>query len=85
MFSEIPNLEGHQNRCIGLKVTVILMIGWILLFGGASSGRVCAQPAKQACSLATFLGGLKHWLCNQLHLCMPLYYCTHLVIQLFAG
>ena len=31
IFSEILNLEGHQNLCIGSKVTAILMNGWILL------------------------------------------------------
>ena len=41
-FSEMLNLEGHQNRCIGSKVTAILMNGWILPTGGASLGRVCA-------------------------------------------
>ena len=40
--SEILNLEGHQNRCIGSKVTAILLNGWILPNGGASLGRVCA-------------------------------------------
>ena len=41
-FSEIINLEGHQIRCIGSKVTAILLNGWILPTSGASSGRVCA-------------------------------------------
>ena len=27
----------------------ILLNGWILPVGGVASGRVCAQPAKQAC------------------------------------
>ena len=36
MFSYILNLEGHQNSCIGLKVTVILMNGWILPTSGAN-------------------------------------------------
>ena len=30
MFSEILNLEGHLNRCIGSKVMAILLNGWIL-------------------------------------------------------
>jgi hypothetical protein len=33
----------HPNRMTGSKVTAILLNGWILLIGGASSGRVCAQ------------------------------------------
>ena len=40
-FLEIQNLEGHQNRCIGSKVTVILLNGLILPTGGVASGRVC--------------------------------------------
>ena len=35
IFSEILNPEGHQNRCIGLKVTLILLNGYILPTGGA--------------------------------------------------
>ena len=46
IFKEILNLEGHPNRIAGSKVTVILLNGWILPIGGASLGRVCAQPAK---------------------------------------
>ena len=42
IFSDILNPEGHQNRCIGSKVTAILLNGWNLPTGGASSGRVCA-------------------------------------------
>ena len=42
ILSKILNLEGHQNCCIGPKVTAILLNGWILPNGGASSGRVCA-------------------------------------------
>ena len=42
IFSEILNLEGHQNRCIGSKVTAILLNGWILPNAGASSERVCS-------------------------------------------
>ena len=48
-FQEILNLEGHPNCITGSKVTVILLNAWILPVGGAASGRVCAQPAKQAC------------------------------------
>ena len=42
IFSEILNLEGYQNHCYGSKVMAILLHGWILPTGGASSGRVCA-------------------------------------------
>jgi hypothetical protein len=48
IFSDILNPEGHQNRCISSKVTEILLNGWILPTGGASSGRVCV------CSLRRF-------------------------------
>ena len=41
-FREILNLEGHQNRCIALKVTSILLNGWIFPTGGVASRRVCA-------------------------------------------
>ena len=37
------NPEGHHNRIIGSKVTVILLKWWILPIGGAASGRVCDQ------------------------------------------
>ena len=32
------NSEGHQNPISGSKVTAILLKGWILPIGGASSG-----------------------------------------------
>ena len=48
-FKEILNLEGHPNRIAASKFTAILLNGWIFPIGGASSGRVCVQPAKQAC------------------------------------
>ena len=38
IFAEILNLEAHLNRCIGSKVTVILLNGWILPTGGVVSG-----------------------------------------------
>ena len=41
---DILNLKGYQNSIIGSKVTAI----WKM--GGVASGRVCAHPAKQACS-----------------------------------
>ena len=42
ILKEILNPEGHQNHCIGSKVTAILLNGGILPTGGASSGRVCS-------------------------------------------
>ena len=50
LFSEILNIEGHLNCCIGSKVTAILLNWWILSTGGVTSGRVC--PA--ACAAALF-------------------------------
>ena len=44
----ILNLKGYRNPIIGSKITAILLNVWILPSGGAASGRVCAQPAKQA-------------------------------------
>ena len=41
IFQEILNPKGHPNRITGSKVTAILLKGWILPIGGASSGRVC--------------------------------------------
>ena len=50
IFKEILNLEGHLNRITGSKVTVILLNGWILPIGGASSVKgLRVQPAQQAC------------------------------------
>ena len=40
-FSEILNLEGHQNCMTGSRVTVILLNRWTLPIGEAASGRVC--------------------------------------------
>ena len=42
ILMKILNPEGHPNRITGSKVTAILLNGWILPIGGASSGRVCA-------------------------------------------
>ena len=47
LFFKILNLEGHQNRCIGSKVTVILLNEWILPTVGAACGRVCTLHVKQ--------------------------------------
>ena len=42
IFKEILNPEGYPNCITGSTVTAILLNGWILPIGGASSGRVCA-------------------------------------------
>ena len=36
IFKDILNPEGHPNRITGLKVTAILLNGWILPIGGAA-------------------------------------------------
>ena len=41
-FLEILNLEGHQNRITGSRVTAILLNGWTSPIGGVASGRACA-------------------------------------------
>ena len=46
IFEEILNLEGHQNRTTGSRVTAILLNGWIFPIGQsgeASRWRVCYQ------------------------------------------
>ena len=48
IFLEILNPKERQNCITGSKVTAILLNGWILFVSGIASGRVCAQPAKQA-------------------------------------
>ena len=53
IFSEILNLEGHLNSCIGSKVKAIFLNGWILPPGGAASGRIC--PAACVAGLFFFL------------------------------
>ena len=40
----------YLNRCIGSKVTAILLNGWILPTGGVALGRVC----RPACAAALF-------------------------------
>ena len=40
----------------GLRVIVIRLNRWILPFGGVASGRVCAQPVKQACWVVGLVG-----------------------------
>ena len=48
-FPRDLNLEGHQNRSVGSKVTAILLNGRILLTGGVASGGDC--PATYATGL----------------------------------
>ena len=49
IFSEILNLEGHLNCCIGSKVKALLLNGLIFPTGGVASGMVC--PAAGAAGL----------------------------------
>ena len=50
IFYEFLNPEGHPNRITGLKVTAILLNGWILSIGEASAVKgLRLQPAWQAC------------------------------------
>ena len=50
IFSKIVNLDGHQNRFIGSKVTAILVNGGILPNGGAAS----EGSAPAACAVGLF-------------------------------
>ena len=45
----ILNFKGHLISIIGSKGVAILLNRYILPFGGVTLGRVCVQPAKQAC------------------------------------
>ena len=45
-FLEVLNLEEHLNRCIGSKVTAIMLNGLILPSGGVASGRVCPAAGE---------------------------------------
>ena len=47
ILTEILNLGGHQNCCIGSKVTVILLNVWILPIGGAASRMICACSLRR--------------------------------------
>ena len=50
IFQEIINPEGYPNCITGLKVTAILLNGWILPIGRTSSVKgLRLQPAQQAC------------------------------------
>ena len=75
-FAAILNLEWHLNRIAGSKVMAFLLIGWILSVGGASSGGICAQLAKQAC----FINQIYTFFCYLLKcLFVPLVYTTILL------
>ena len=57
---EILNLEGHPNCITGLKVTAILLNGWILSIGGATAVKgLRLQPAQQACFYPSTILGTK--------------------------
>ena len=57
MVINFLNSEGHQNTISGLKVTAILLKGWILPIGGASSGSyICIKTDRH------FLQALKNLL-----------------------
>ena len=58
VFSEILYHEGHLNRCIGSKVTAILLNGWILPTGGAALGRVCPAACAAGLLFLNFLEGM---------------------------
>ena len=51
IFLEILNLEGHQNRNTGSRVTAILLNVWILPIGGASAveGLLSTGPTPSSC------------------------------------
>ena len=51
---EILNLEGHLNCFVGLKVTAILLTGWILAIGGVVLGRVCPVACAAGLILIIF-------------------------------
>ena len=64
-FLEILNLEGHQNRITGSRVTAILPNGWTSPIGEAASGRVCA------CSLRNRLVSLFRYKSNEKRRMVP--------------
>ena len=50
MIKKFLNPKGHEIPISGLKVTAILLKGWILPIGGASVGEgLRLQSAQQAC------------------------------------
>ena len=62
--SEILNIQGRHNCCIGLKVTAILVNGWILPTGAVASGRVCAYSLRSR--LVLWCCTPKKWQCPEL-------------------
>ena len=74
-FSAILNPEGHQNNCIGFKVTEILLNGWILPTGGGASGRVCAcSHFEPVFYCENQLVPPDHRRCDSQHLCFIISY-----------
>ena len=60
ILSEILNLEGHLNRCVGSQVTAILLNGSILPTGGVASVRVfpCCLRSRLVYKISPFQMGL---------------------------
>ena len=57
-FLEILDLEGHQNRCIGSKVTAIFLNGWILPTGGVEGSAPAACAAGLFRAFLQFVTGV---------------------------
>ena len=49
IFTDILNLEGHLNCCIGSNVTAILLNVWIYLLVELHREGSALQPAQPAC------------------------------------
>ena len=47
-FKFSKDIKNASLHCIGSKMKT-LVNEWILPIGGVASGRVCSEPAKQAC------------------------------------
>ena len=76
IFSEFINLEGHLNRCIGSKVKMILLFGFILPTGEVASGRVC-PAACAALQQACFYRSRKAAACENTIFFTPKYHYKH--------
>ena len=64
LVSEILHLDWHLNRCIGSKVTAILLNVWILPIAGASAVKgLRLQPAQQACLKQIFMVEIDQLFC----------------------
>jgi hypothetical protein len=61
------NPEGHQNPISGSKFTAILLKGWILSIGEASSGRVgsCSLRSRLVSQLFAYCQRAKQYCQNQ--------------------